>query len=495
MNLPLTQIYRLAQRGGGGLACDKAGVALGAADLVRVGADAMGRRRYEVRPRQGLGRILSTAYGPQPEDAVFRLHRGLRRAASAIEAGDLCLAGIETVLLALPDLTPPALAKLAEVAELEKRGTAWEYQPRVPPGQSDGGQWTTEGGAGGARALDAKPAAPLSPPAAASSQKPALLLDDGVYRPGIDAPHVIPTAGEEEEKEPAPRGSNRPPPDYFETLEDVFPGFRDAPALAVPLAPIDGFLGLTALADEANLEATLGQYRALVADIKRVDPSFVDDELLPPGGIAGLTWQGRANLINSLRMQRAAAYYRMRGEVGPLQVETLRFLREAVDAAYEEAVREADAGRLRPRLSREEAIGDWMDPRVRRALRQMFDDYQIPYGPRADVIINNRDYETSENGQSYRLPDVRIRDVSFDWTLVPKTISTQQIRGFFRADSQPRAVVIIRPSQLGRDSTYLIPRPAIVKVTHEAEDACSAKHPGTFGPPGFHAVISAEIPG
>jgi hypothetical protein len=31
-------------------------------------------------------------------------------------------------------------------------------------------------------------------------------------------------------------------------------------------------------------------------------------------------------------------------------------------------------------------------------LRQMFDDYQIPYGPRADVIINNRDYETSENG-------------------------------------------------------------------------------------------------
>jgi hypothetical protein len=32
-------------------------------------------------------------------------------------------------------------------------------------------------------------------------------------------------------------------------------------------------------------------------------------------------------------------------------------------------------------------------------VRQMFDDYQIPYGPRADVIINNRDYETSENGQ------------------------------------------------------------------------------------------------
>jgi hypothetical protein len=31
-------MYRLAPRGGGGLACDNAGVALGAVDLVRVSA-------------------------------------------------------------------------------------------------------------------------------------------------------------------------------------------------------------------------------------------------------------------------------------------------------------------------------------------------------------------------------------------------------------------------------------------------------------------------
>jgi hypothetical protein len=291
-----------------------------------------------------------------------------------------------------------------------------------------------------------------------------LPLDDGVYRPGIGAPHVILTAGEEGEKEPESRGSNGPPPDYFATLEDVFPGLRDAPGLGAPLAPIDGFLGLSALADEANLEATLGQYRALVAEIKRVDPSFIDEELLPPAGIAGLTWQGRANLINSLRMQLAAAYYRMRGDVGPLQVETLRFLRAAVDAAYEESVSAADAGRLQPRLSRAEAIGNRMDARVRTDLRQMFDEYHIPYGPRADVTVNNRDYENSESGQSYRIPDARIRDVSFDWTLVPKTMSTPQIRGFFRADSRPRAVIIIRPGQLGRDTTYLIPRSADIHL-------------------------------
>jgi hypothetical protein len=105
-----------------------------------------------------------------------------------------------------------------------------------------------------------------------------------------------------------------------------------------------------------NLEATLGHYRALVREIKQLDASFVDDEFLPPGGIAGLIWQGRANLINSLHMQRAVANCRMRGDVGSLQVKTLRFLQDAVDAAYEEAVSEADASRLQPRSSRE---GDW----------------------------------------------------------------------------------------------------------------------------------------
>jgi hypothetical protein len=452
-------MYRLAPRGGGGLACDKAGVALGAVELVRVGADAAGRRRSEVRPPQGLGWILSAAYGPRPEHVVHRLHRGLSRAAAAIEAGDLCLAGVETVLLSLPDLSPQALAKLAEVAELEKGGTAWQDEPRVPAGQPDGGQWTTADGAGGVATVPAKPVTPVSPRVSAPRQEPPLSLDDGVYRPGADDPHVILVGGAEEE-EPS-RRSNGPPDDYTR-LEDVFPGLNDAPGLAIPLAPIDGFLGVSALADEADLDGALGQYWALVHQIKQVDPTFADEELLPPDGIDGLTRQERTNLINNLRMTRAAAYYRARDDVGFLQVETLRFLRDVVDAAYEEAVSMADVGRLRPRLSRQEAIGNWMDAKVRADLEEMFASYGILYGPGADVIINNRDYETWENGQSYRLPDVRIRDASFDWTLVLKTIRTQQIRGFFRADSQPRAVVIIRPSQLGRDTTYLIPRPAYI---------------------------------
>ncbi len=346
----------------------------------------------------------------------------------------------------------PDAATLKEIVETASQRTA---------GQSDGGQWTTQVGVDGAPAIGAMPAAHVSPHASPSRQRPALPLGDGVYRPGTDDPHLILTGGAEEEE--ASRRSNGPPDD-FTRLEDVFPGLRNAPALAVPLAPIDGFLGVSALADEANLEATLSQCRALVAEIKQVDPSFVDDELLPPGGIAGLTWQERTSLINNLRMERAAAYYRMRGDVGPLQVEMLRFLQSAVDAAYEEAASAADSSRLQPRLSREEAIGNWVDARVRKDLRQLFDEYDIPYGPRANVTVNNRDYESSEGAQSYRIPDARLGDVSFEWTLSPKTMSSPQIRGFFRSDSQPRAVVIIRPSQLGRDSTYLIPRPTYVAL-------------------------------
>jgi hypothetical protein len=341
------------------------------------------------------------------------------------------------------------------VAELEKGGTAWQDEPRIPAGQPNGGQWTTAGGAGGAPTLRAKPAAPVSPNISAPRSKP-LPLDDGVYRPGIDDPHVILTGGAEEEAES--RRSNGPPDD-FTILEDVFPGLRDAPALAIPLAPIDGFLGFSALADEANLEATMGQYRALVREIKQVDPAFANDELLPPEGIAGLSWQGRTNLLDNLRMRRAATYYRMRGEVGFLQVETLRFLQNTVDTAYADAVATADAGRLRPRLSRQEAIGNQVDSQVRKALRQLFDEYGIPYGPRGDVTVNNRDYEISESSKTYRIPDARLRDVDFEWTLQEKLISSSQIRGFFRANSKPRAVIIIRPRELNGTSTYLIPRP------------------------------------
>jgi hypothetical protein len=502
MTMASEKSFRLVTRGGIGLACDKDGVALGKAELVRRGPDLRGALRYEVRPVDKFGRILRTAYGPQPDEVIHRLHRGLRHVAASIEAGDLCRAGVGAVLLGFPDLKPAAMAKLAEFAELEKDGSAWQNEPRIPAGQAGGGQWTTGGGAstadvkpdrnssrtqmtqperparplddgvyrpavdqgretsvGGAATAEAKPTENSSRAEEAPRPWAALSLDDGVYRPGVDDAHLIQVGGAEYEDS---RGSNGPPPDFTQ-LEDAFPGLKNVPGLAAPLAPIDGFLGISEGADQASLEATLGQYYSLIAQIKAVDPKYVDQQLLPADGIAGLSWQGRSNLIDSLLMQRAVTFYKLRGVVGPLQVETFRFLQGKVDTAYTEAEEAFNNGKLRTRLSREEAIGNYIDKYVRYLLKREFNDYGLVYGPRADITINNRDYDTPAEDGSYTIPDARIRDVSFDWTLTMKTIATPQIRGFFGANSLPRAVVIVRPSQLGQNATYLIPRPATLK--------------------------------
>jgi hypothetical protein len=454
MNSPLGRTYRLVTRGGPGLACDRDGAALGPVDLARARLDAEGVRHCEVRPPGEIGHVLRTAYGPQPDEVVQRLHRGLRRAAAWIDAGDLGRAGIEAVRLGLPDLTAAAMARLAGISRIEKGGTAWRTEPRVPAGQSGGGQWTTAGG--DAPAAVVKPAVDAPPTTSAPRARLALPLDDGVYRPGVDHPLLIPTGGAEGEE---PRAGSNGPPEDFTSLHEVFPGLRDAPGLAIPLAPIDSFLGLSALADDANLVAMMGQYRYLIRQIKAVDPSFADKEVLPPGGIAGLSWQGRSNLLDGLRMQRAAAFYKVRGDVGPLQVETLRFLQNAVDRAYAEGAIKYNTGLLEPRLSREVAIGNYVDAYVRQGLRGIFNRYSIAYGPGRNIRINNRDYDTSIPPPEYRVPDARVGDISFDWTLNLKTISSPQIRGFFAADARPAGVVIIRPSQLGQNSSYLIPRP------------------------------------
>lgn len=458
MNHPLGRSYRLVMRGQAGLSCDQNGVALGAMELVSTRRDTDGALRCVVRSSDEIEYILQAAYGPQPDEIVVRLHRGLLRVATSVEANELGRAGIEAVMLGFPDLSPTAMAKLATIANLEKAGGAWENEPRVPAGRSDGGQWTTDGGASAAAVVPVtitpKPHDTSSADSPASQR--AFPLDDGVYRPGVDDPVFILAGAEENESR---RGSNGPP-DEFTTLVSVFPGLENNPGLAVPLAPISSFLGIASSADAANLDGVILQYKSLISEIRAVKPDFADDELLPPGGIAGMSWQGRAALLNELRMQRAAIFYKIKGDPEPLQVETLRFLQNSVDRAYAAGVKMYSAGRLQPRLSREEAIGNFMDATVRFELKAKFNSYDLEYGPRSDISINNRDYDNSGNDSTYTVPDARIKNVSFDWTLTAKDISSRQIRGFFGADSQPAAVIIVRPSLLGRDSTYLIPRPA-----------------------------------
>jgi hypothetical protein len=457
MHVNSIRFYRLVPRGQAGLACDAEGVALGALDLVRARTDAKGVRRCEARSPDQVGKALRAAYGPQPDEVVLRIHRSLRQAATWIEEEDLCLASVQAVLLGLPDLTPGAMAKLADIADLEKGGTAWQTEPRIPAGQTGGGQWTT---GASAPAVNFKPARHSSAESARGEQRP-LPIDDGVYRPDFDKPFLIHTGGAEEEEEPN-RGSNGPPPD-FTTLLDVFPGLRAAPGLAIPIAPVDGYVGVSALAEFEDVENTKDLYNKLVAEIKAVDPNLVRDTLMPKGGIDAMSWQQRGILIDTLRMQRAVALYNIRGDAGPLQVETLRFLQKAVDIAYADAVKDYEAGSLKAYLSREVAIGKFVDRAVRDNLLDFFDRFGVPYGQGRSITINNRDYDTSGPKRAYTVPDARVEDVSFDWTLTFKTISTEQIRGFFGADSQICCTVIVRPSALGQNATYAILRPAVLR--------------------------------
>ena len=70
--------------------------------------------------------------------------------------------------------------------------------------------------------------------------------------------------------------------------------------------------------------------------------------------------------------------------------------------------------------------------------------------------VNRRAYDTSDSPPSYRVPDARVGNFAFDVSLEAKKPSKDQIRGFFNADFKPIGVVIVRPNQLGDNSSYII---------------------------------------
>lgn len=149
----------------------------------------------------------------------------------------------------------------------------------------------------------------------------------------------------------------------------------------------------------------------------------------------------------------------MRGDYGPLQVETIRFAQRNVDLAYDQGLGLLKAGRLTPRLSDQEALGNYVDRQVRRSLRERYNQSGIDSAGAGPGRVNRRENNSSGGDLTYRRPDARVKDVATDVTLTRKTLSIPQVRGFFDADFRPSRVVIIRPRQLGTDHTYAIPRP------------------------------------
>jgi hypothetical protein len=174
------------------------------------------------------------------------------------------------------------------------------------------------------------------------------------------------------------------------------------------------------------------------------------------GGLAGMSWQARLNVINGLQADLAAAIYRVHGDIRPLQEVTLEFMQRTANAAYDEGARKYDAGDLDESLSRQVAIGNYVDGAVRTRLELLFNGLRIPTDSGSAIQVNARAYSSII---SYKVPDARVGNLAFDVSLTAKSPSIRQIRGFFNAYFKPSGVVIVRPNQLGNNSSYVIWRP------------------------------------
>jgi hypothetical protein len=174
------------------------------------------------------------------------------------------------------------------------------------------------------------------------------------------------------------------------------------------------------------------------------------------GGLAGMSWRERANAIRGLQSELAAVIYRVRGDIRPLQEVTFEFMQRTTNAAYDEAIELYNAGKLKVRLSPQEAIGNYVDDAVRIRLGLFLDGLEIPTDSESTIRVNRRAYNSSGPSVSYRLPDIRVGNFAFDVSLRAKQASDPQIKGFFNADFKPIGVVIVRPNQLGNASSYII---------------------------------------
>lgn len=156
-------IYSLCERktaGGAeprGISCDEEGVFIaGDVPLVARPSGAQGQIAYQARPDSEIDRLLRSAYGAGLD---FSAHvEGLNRIARYMTDGKWALAMIATVQLRLPDvLDDLARARLFTVeadliakccsrcAANKTRKRDVSNEPRIPAGQSGGGEWTDNG--------------------------------------------------------------------------------------------------------------------------------------------------------------------------------------------------------------------------------------------------------------------------------------------------------------------------------------------------------------
>lgn len=273
-------------------------------------------------------------------------------------------------------------------------------------------------------------------------------LQNAVYRPG--EPIGLTPVSRAPRR---PRGSNASA--FYDpmTLHQAIPNLQGQPGGAI-IALADTFFDITGPAQELTAQMTRDWSNQLINQIRALDPDYRFDSLGFPQ-----TLEGQINQLNKLRFQRAATFLHVRKEIQPLQVETVRFMQETADLAYARGVKMLRAGRLTVRLSEQEALGNFIDREVRNELRRRYDRYGIDSAGRGPVRVNRRENDNSGSEASFRRPDARVGNIAYDVTLTQKTLKTAQVRGFFSTDFQPSHVIIIRPRQIGPNSSYIITRP------------------------------------
>lgn len=160
------------------------------------------------------------------------------------------------------------------------------------------------------------------------------------------------------------------------TLERTFPGLRNAPEGSI-IALADHALDITGPASRLTAELADAEVKSLIQQIRKVDPDFQFDSVGTP-----TTLDGQINQVKTLRMHRAAKLYNVKGDVKPLQVEVLRRMQASTDQAYEDGQALFEAGRLKPRLSRNEAVGNFIDRAVRKDMKKLLAQYWDRTGSR-----------------------------------------------------------------------------------------------------------------
>ena len=116
------------------------------------------------------------------------------------------------------------------------------------------------------------------------------------------------------------RGNNSRAFEIPMTLEQAFPGLRNAPGGAI-FAAADTLFDFTGPANDFTAEFLQGQSRQLKAQIEALDPKWHYDEIGPTDGFGTpiVTLQGVTAKVNDLRFQRAAIVARVQGDYRPLQ--------------------------------------------------------------------------------------------------------------------------------------------------------------------------------